>query len=188
MNTEFCYFCMQLPGFPVGGTPTLSLEEFDSRLDVVPDDDARYVVSCTFPLPPEAKYPRGSAAAQFQSFEESLRYEIACFRAAKAGQSIPPRPRHVTPNSAIQAQIESIAGLDPFKREKKLIEIRSIFLEKIAETKMLTREAAACYRFRLAMAWRENLYRNPAGRERFSETVDAIEDKFIDAPEVASKK
>ncbi len=179
MNMDFCYFCMQLPGFPIGGHPPISLEEFDKRLEIVHRDDLRYVVSCTFPLPPKNGFPRGSAAAQFHTFEENLRYEIACFRAAKSGVPIPARPRHLPVIADIQAQLNSIATLDPFTREQKLIEIRSVFLEKIAAANPLSREAAACYRFRLSMSWRENQFKDPAGREVFSNTVDIIESEFI---------
>ncbi len=179
MDTDFCYFCMQLPDFPIGEPPPISLDEFDSRLKTVSRDAARYVLSCSFPLSPEARFPRGSAAAKFRSFEESLRYDIACFRAAKFGLPIPPRPAGVRAIKGLPARIESFARFNPLEREKKLNEIRSAFLDKIAAADPLSREAAACYRIRLSMIWRETMFGDPAGREVFRNTVDTIEHESI---------
>lgn len=179
MDTDFCYFCMQLPPLSLGEAPAISLEEFDTRLRTVSPKAAAYVRSCEFPLLPEVSFPRASAASKFRSFEESLRYEIACFRAAKSGQAVPESPRGVTASKDLQQRIESIAGLNPLEREKKLNQIRGEFLEMIERNDPLSREAAACYRLRLSMRWRETAFGDMAGREVFRNTVDAIERESI---------
>lgn len=187
MNADFCYFCMQLPAFPADAAPPISLDEFDNRLKIISPADANYIFSCSFPLSAETKFPRGSAAAQFRAFENSLRYEIACFRAAKFGLPIPPRPRNIRPIEGLQARIESFAKSDPLEREKKLNGIRSAFLERIANGDPLSREAAACYRIRLSMIWRETKFRDPVGREVFRNTVDMIERESIGGPDTPAK-
>ena len=179
MDTDFCYFCMQLPPLSIGEAPAISLEEFDDRLRSVPPKAASYVRSCSFPMIPEAVFPRGSAAAKFRSFEEGLRYEIARFRAAKSGRSLPPRPRGARTEEEIPSRIQSIAGLNPLEREKKLNEMRSAFLEQIEKDDPLSREAAVCYRLRLSMLWRETTFGDMAGREVFRNTVDTIEQESI---------
>jgi hypothetical protein len=188
MNTDFCYFCTQLPEFGIGAAPPMELGEFDDLLKSVAENSARYVRSCSFPLDPELKLPGGSAAARFHAFEENLRYEIACFRAAKSGQPIPARPRRLRVIEGLQAKIGSIAKFDPLEREKKLNEFRGAFLAEIAAAEPFSREAAACYRFRLAMSLREKTFQDPAGREVFRGTVDAIEQESIGGAEVPAEE
>lgn len=188
MDTDFCYFCMQLPEFPIGAAPPVSLDGFDDLLKTVPPAAARYVRSCVFPLPADAAFPHGSAAARFRAFEDSLRYDIACFRAAKFGLPVPPRPRNVRAVEGLPARIEAIAEFDPLEREKKLNEFRGAFLEGIAAGNPLSREAAACYRIRLSMAWREAKFGDARGREAFRDTVDAIEHESIGGPDAPAEE
>lgn len=185
MNTDFCYFCMQLPGFFAGETPSITLEDFDRRLEIVAPAEARYVRHCTYPLTPERSFPRGSAAARLRAFDAALRYEIACFRAAKAGLETPPRPTrlHEVPGQA--AEVRAIAGLNPFEREKRLNAFRGVFLDRIAAADPMSREAAACYRLRLAMREWETTFADPSGRDLFRRTVDEIEHQSIGDPAAA---
>ncbi len=179
MEIDFCFFCAQLPEFPVGAVPPLALTEFDARLTNVPADAADYVRACDFPCPAAWRVPKDSAAGQFRAFENSLRYDIACFRAVKHGLPIPPRPRNVHPVDGLAAQIEALAKADPLERERKLNRLRSDFLEKIAAANPFSREAAACYRIRLALGWREAAFRDPSGRAIFRDAVDAIERESV---------
>ncbi len=182
MNTDFCYFCMQLPGFFAGETPSITLEDFDRRLEIVDPVAARYVRECTYPLPSGRSFPRGSAAAGLHAFDAALRYEVACFRAARAGLETPPRPRRLRPVPGQAAEVRAIAGLNPFEREKKLNALRGAFLDRIAAADPMSREAAACYRLRLAMRQWETTFADPSGGEIFRRTVNQIEHESIGDP------
>lgn len=182
MNTDFCYFCMQLPGFFAGETPSITLEDFDRRLEIVDPAAARYVRECTYPLPSGRSFPRGSAAAGLHAFDAALRYEVACFRAARAGLETPSRPRRLRPVPGQAAEVRAIAGLNPFEREKKLNALRGAFLDRIAAADPMSREAAACYRLRLAMRQWETTFADPSGGEIFRRTVNQIEHESIGDP------
>jgi len=175
MESAFCYFCLQLPAFAVGAPPPVPVEDFDRRLRTVPDAAARYVRSCGFPLLPGAVFPWGSAGSRFKAYEDQIRYEVARHRSLKAGRSEPPRPRGVAGDGALRGQIEAMGGLDPLKREHGLGEMRSRYLARMEAAHPLSREAAACYRFRLAIAWREAALGHPEGLRLFREAVDGLE-------------
>ena len=72
-GANYYYFCSQLPTLIPGVPAPMTLEEFDRKLTFLPDADAGYIASCTFPPDRSAAFPAGSAAADFQALQRLMR-------------------------------------------------------------------------------------------------------------------
>ena len=64
-GANYCYFCAQLPTLIPGNPAPMTLADFDRKLGFLPEADARYIASCKYPPDRGAKFPAGSAAAEF---------------------------------------------------------------------------------------------------------------------------
>ena len=170
-GASYYYFCSQLPTLIPGTPAPMSLEEFDQKLSFLSEADARYISSCTFPA--------GSAAAEFQAFEFALRGEIALLRLAK-------RPADEAGKYALPPETGSVAGLrdsvanaaaaqDPWERELRVDQIRWRMLDAIERGNGFSREAAACYRLKLAILQKEQIFRQEAGKMNFEEASGLID-------------
>ena len=178
-GASYYYFCSQLPTLIPGTPAPMSLEEFDQKLSFLSEADARYISSCTFPPSRSAAFPAGSAAAEFQAFEFALRGEIALLRLAK-------RPADEAGKYTLPPETGSVAGLrdsvanaaaaqDPWERELRVDQIRWRMLDAIERGNGFSREAAACYRLKLAILQKEQIFRQEAGKMNFEEASGMID-------------
>ncbi len=178
-GANYYYFCSQLPTLIPGVPAPMTLEEFDSKLSFLPDRDARYIASCTFPPNRAAKFPAGSAAAEFQAFEFALRGEIALLRLAKrpvdeAGKYSLPQETGSVPG--LRESVASAASApDPWERELRVDQIRWRMLDAIERGNGFSREAAVCYRLKLAILLKEQSFRQEAGKTNFEAASGLID-------------
>jgi hypothetical protein len=178
-GANYYYFCSQLPTLIPGVPAPMSLEEFDGKLTFLPEKDAHYIASCSFPPDRSAKFPAGSAAAEFQAFEFALRGEIALLRLAKrpvedAGKySLPPETGSVP--GLRESVANAAAAPDPWERELRVDQIRWRMLDAIERGNGFSREAAACYRLKLAILLKEQSFRQDAGKTNFEAASGAID-------------
>ena len=172
MGAGYYYFCAQLPALRLGDAPPMTLEHFDSLLELLPEADAAYIRTCAFPVAREKAFPAGSAGARFRAFEYALRGEIAGRRGA-GRDALPPETG--TFGGLAEAVNGAASAEDPLERERRIDAIRWRLLDDMAAAAPFSREAAACYRMQLAMLIRSNRRQEAAGRERFAAAVDAAD-------------
>lgn len=178
-GAHYYYFCSQLPTLIPGVPAPMTLEEFDQKLSFLSEADARYIASCTFPPDRSAAFPAGSAAAEFRKFEFALRGEIALLRLAKrpvddAGKyTLPPE------TGSVPGLRESVANAasapDPWEREMRVDQIRWRMLDAIESGNGFSREAAACYRLKLAILQKEQSFRQEVGKVNFEAAAGQID-------------
>ncbi|MBQ7394483.1 MAG: DUF2764 family protein [Lentisphaeria bacterium] len=178
-GANYYYFCSQLPTLIPGVPAPMTLEEFDRKLTFLPDADAGYIASCTFPPDRSAAFPAGSAAADFQAFEFALRGEIALLRLAK--RPVEDAGKYILPpeTGSIPGLRESVAGAasapDPWERELRVDQIRWQKLDAIERGNGFSREAVACYRLKLAILQKEQSFRPEVGKTNFEDAAGQID-------------
>ena len=177
MGAGYYYFCAQLPALRPGDAPPMTLERFDSLLELLPEPDAAYIRTCGFPVSREAAFPAGSAGARFRAFEYALRGEIAGRRGA-GRDALPPETGTI--GGIAEAVNAAASAEDPLERERRIDAIRWRLLDDIAAAEPFGREAAACYRMQLALAIRSDRRREAVGRERFAAAVDAVDGRSLE--------
>ena len=180
-GANYCYFCAQLPTLIAGTPAPMTLADFDRKLAFLPPADVRYIASCTYPPKRESKFPAGSAAARFQEFEFALRGEIARLRLAgraaedAARYPLPPETGRIPGLKDEVARAASAAN--PWERELKLDEVRWRVLSDMERGMAFSREAAACYRLKLALLLKEQKFRREVGKENFTTASGEIDRK-----------
>ncbi len=179
MGANYFYFCSQFPSLQPGSPAPLTLAEFDRKLGFLPEADARYIAGCTFPPDRTAVFPAGSAAAEFRNFELALRGEIARLRLAGRPQeesgkySLPPETGRVP---GLHDEVARAASApDPWERERRLDLIRWRILEEFERESSFSREAAACYRLKLAILEKEQSFRIDTGKVNFESAAGEID-------------
>ena len=180
-GASYCYFCAQLPTLIAGTPAPMTLADFDRKLGFLPEADARYIASCKYPPSRTAVFPKGSAAAEFLTFEFALRGEIARLRLAgraaeeSARYPLPPETGSIPGLRDEVARAASAAN--PWERELKLDDIRWRRLSDMERSVPFSREAAACYRLKLAILLKEQSFRLEAGKENFTTASGEIDRK-----------
>ena len=180
-GASYCYFCAQLPTLLAGTPAPMTLADFDRKLEFLPPADARYIASCVYPPNRQTTFPAGSAAARFLEFEFALRGEIARLRLAgraaedAARYPLPPETGRIP---GLKDEVaRAAAAPDPQERELRLDEVRWRMLSDLERGMAFSREAAVCYRLKLALLLKEQRFRREAGKENFTTTSDEIDRK-----------
>ena len=180
-GANYCYFCAQLPTLIPGNPAPMTLAEFDRKLGFLPEADASYIANCVYPPNRAAKFPAGSAAARFREFEFALRGEIAHLRLAgraaeeAAKYALPPETGRVP---GLKDEVaRAAAASNPWERELRLDEIRWRMLSDLERGMAFSREAAVCYRLKLAILLKEQRFRRETGKTNFTATSDEIDRK-----------
>ena len=179
-GASYCYFCAQLPTLIAGAPAPMTLADFDRKLGFLPEADARYIASCKYPPDRGAKFPAGSAAAEFLTFEFALRGEIARLRLAgraaedAARYPLPPETGRIP---GLKDEVARAAASNPWERELKLDDIRWRMLSDMERSLPFSHEAAACYRLKLAILLKQQAFRRDAGKENFTTASGEIDRK-----------
>ena len=170
MGGNYYYFCAQLPTLVPGNVPPMSLEDFDSRLEFLPESDAQYIRNSGFPPSRNGNYAPNSAAGRFRNFEFALRGELARCR---GGVNLPPETDSV---GGLREQVAQAAqASDPLERERRLDLLRWRMLDDLEREMFFSAEAVVCYRLKLSLMLKAQQFQEAAGRENFRKAVDAID-------------
>ena len=170
MGGKYYYFCAQLPTLMPGNVPPITLEDFDSRLDFLPESEAQYILNSGFPPSRNGNYAPDSAAGRFRKFEFALRSEIARCR---GGVDLPPETDSVGGLRELVAQ--AALAPDPLERERRLDLLRWRMLDDLEREVSFSAEAVVCYRLKLLLMLKAQQFQEAAGRENFRKAVDAID-------------
>ena len=178
MEAAYSYFCSQLPALLPGMAAPMTLAEFDGKLGFLPVRDAEYIVTCSFPPDWKAVFPPGSAAEIFRNFEGALRREIALLRLAKRGGDAANRLPEGFSEPGLKDEVARAASApNPLAREKSLNELRWRALDEAEQGRSFTREAAACYRMKLALLQKMQSFIADAGKTNFEAAAGEIDRK-----------
>lgn len=180
MSVDYYYFCSQLPALRLGAAPVFTLSAFDERAaGSLPPADFSYVAKCGFPLDRRTVMPAGSAGELYRSWEFALRGEIARLRVGENRAGGVPLPPETGFFAGIREQLGGVASADnPLEREFRLDQLRWRRLDELEFGREFTVDAAACYRWRLAILDREQSFVAETGRMNFDEAVAAIEHDY----------